>query len=793
MAVGQTEVKGAKIGALKNVARLRVLILSLAFVFAGLLVVVMSAVSSQQTSAQSALSFSVSPLEGLPGSPATALFYGYCTCTDAISLTWHFPDESEVTLGSVTLMNSRDGNFGIFIFNVPTSASPGTHLISAFPLGDTDDPTLVVGFTVTQAPTSTPTTPPTSTPTPPPPTSTPTTATPTQASTATTSTATPAPPPDFEITHLSRIRGNAVEINLTGYCECTDAVILILGGSVRGPDDLILGSFALESGSTNARFGVPTNISPGAYHIYAVPDGDTDDPTLSVEFTVLPPFFEINGGSNATSGFSGSHVRMLVGGYCECTDAVTLILGGSVRGPDDLILDSVTLESSASGSRRGGFNFNLPTNIPPGVYHIYMVPDGDTNDPTLSVEFTIIQTPTSTATAAPTSSPTSSPTPAATLSPTPIVIAAGDSGSDDDGDCGGEHCSRLDHPEPRTRELRHVAELPADVVTPIDISLDTAVVGSNFLLALLLALLFGTTQAAFDGTVEARERAFRGRLPRLTGWVGALRATELLSRFPRIAMLVLAPLVLIVYGLAFSILDSDHGVPSKELLFLVLSLGLSVGIIELGDDVGKWWWARRLGASSKFVFRPVNMAVAFGVAAASRVLAVVPGFIIGVPGGVEVDDDHSSQREKALFPMAGWIGVLVFATLAWILSAFLTVAASNGTRILGIEAPYIHDFLLIVWLTGIEIMFFDMVPWWGTGGHGLYRYSKVVWAVAFGLIGFMAWHTLLNPNANLIEVFSEARVGVVLAVIAVFSIGMLLFWLWQIRGLLSPSRSRRSG
>ena len=170
--------------------------------------------------------------------------------------------------------------------------------------------------------------------------------------------------------------------------------------------------------------------------------------------------------------------------------------------------------------------------------------------------------------------------------------------------CAERFCSQRVHAEPLSTELRHVAALPTDIVTPLDISLDPVVIGSNFLLALLLALLFGTTQAAFDGTVEGREKAFGGRLRRLTKWMGSLSALEVASRTPKLVLFLLAPAVLVLYGLLFSILDSDHGFPSKELLFLIISLGISLGIIELGDDIGQWSWARRLGAPTSFQFRP---------------------------------------------------------------------------------------------------------------------------------------------------------------------------------------------
>jgi len=114
-----------------------------------------------------------------------------------------------------------------------------------------------------------------------------------------------------------------------------------------------------------------------------------------------------------------------------------------------------------------------------------------------------------------------------------------------------------------------------------------------------------------------------------------------------------------------------------------------------------------------------------------------------------------------------------------VLAAGITAGAGNSTTLLGIDAPYLHDFLLIVWLAGIEVMFFDLIPWFDSGGQGLYRYSKPVWVIAFVAIGFAAWHTLLNPNGDLIAVFRDSRAGVVLTIVAVFVAALLFFWWWK--------------
>lgn len=398
-------------------------------------------------------------------------------------------------------------------------------------------------------------------------------------------------------------------------------------------------------------------------------------------------------------------------------------------------------------------------------------------------------TPGATATGTTTPKATATGAATGTATPTPATgqsqggqdsggqTAASEGSGNGDDECGEEFCPRLDRGETRGDTLRNVAQLPADVVRLQDVSLRAKVIGTNFLLALLLALLFGSAKAALDNTIEARESllgqrfgGIRGALRRLMGW-------NMVPRLRRVLMLVLVPLAVVAYGLLFTLLDPDHGFFSKEMTFLVISLGLSLGLIELADDVGRWLWALRLGAKTDFGLRPFNVVFAITAAGGSRLMSLVPGFIVGVPGGVEVEGEHLSERQRLLLSIAGWVGVLLIALLGWFGAAALSATLGNGDHILGISAPYLHGFLLIVYLAGIEVLFFQVLPWSGSGGEALFRYNRWAWAGLFLAVSFIAWQTLFNPNGSLIAVFSRASVVAVLAVVAIFDLGLL--WLWR--------------
>lgn len=410
-----------------------------------------------------------------------------------------------------------------------------------------------------------------------------------------------------------------------------------------------------------------------------------------------------------------------------------------------------------------------PTPVPPT-----QTPPDASATPTASPTAATAQSPTPSRTAVTTPSPTPSSTTLATATPSATPGPGASVAST--GRCPEQYCPRLDHAAPRSPELRHVAQLPADVVTPQDISLRWRVLGTNFLLALLLALLFGTTRAALDSSVDERESVFVSRLRGLGDTVRRRLGWDAASWLGPRAIVAIVLLTLAAYGAIFSILAPGHGFASRETLFLVVSLALSLGLVEVVDDLGQLAWAKRLRAPAHFSFHPANVSIAAVVAGASRLLAFVPGFMVGVPGGLHVDDSHLQPRQKLTIAFSGWVGVVAAGALAWMLAGLAASVLDDGTRVLGISAPYLHDTLLVMFLASVEVAFFEAVPWSGSSGHSLYRYSRAAWLAIFVTIAFVAWHTLFNPNGSLIAVFSRVHVVAILVAVALFDAVLLYFW-----------------
>ncbi len=137
--------------------------------------------------------------------------------------------------------------------------------------------------------------------------------------------------------------------------------------------------------------------------------------------------------------------------------------------------------------------------------------------------------------------------------------------------------------------------------------------------------------------------------------------------------------------------------------------------------------------SHKFVAQRYGFWAEFRVWPMGLVLALVTamiGFIFAAPGATYIDGSNISQEENGKISLAGpMTNVLVAAV-------FLPIwLASNDlfTFFLGFEGMYINVFLAL----------FNLLPIMPLDGAKVFKWNKVVWGVAFVLLG-AAFVLLLN-------------------------------------------------
>lgn len=357
--------------------------------------------------------------------------------------------------------------------------------------------------------------------------------------------------------------------------------------------------------------------------------------------------------------------------------------------------------------------------------------------------------------------------------------------------------TRPAHPRYRSGPVELYNALP----TPLQISTDPRVVGTNLFVAILVALLFGLTSTVLNDTLNANRDVFdNSRLGRALaalkraigaatrrlgtvalpgGRAGAEEATAAAGRRPRIRDIVQVGLFLVVTALIACFLEPSFRFltwPSVGVFFAML---LSVGLVNMTYEGSQVVAARRFRLDAALRLNPIGILVALGCVLLSRAVGFVPGYLYGVAGGYALGAaaDLSRRREAAIGGTA-LASTLLLALLAWGLTipTSLLIDAVGDSKLLAGLFGSLQDGLLTIFFVGLEVVFLEMFPLRPTNGAVLFQWSKVVWGAAFGVVGFIALHTLLTPDSAYLDTVRNNSLGLLLGMLALYS--ALTFGLW---------------
>jgi len=103
------------------------------------------------------------------------------------------------------------------------------------------------------------------------------------------------------------------------------------------------------------------------------------------------------------------------------------------------------------------------------------------------------------------------------------------------------------------------------------------------------------------------------------------------------------------------------------------------------------------------------------------------------------------------------------------LAAFVLLGpASQQAALGGWAGSFLNTVLAVVFVSGIEGLFFAMLPLTFMHGNVVYRWSKVGWALAFGTGVFLWWQLLLNRDHAYAESLRQTNVQLVIFTLVFF-------------------------
>jgi Tol biopolymer transport system component len=292
-------------------------------------------------------------------------------------------------------------------------------------------------------------------------------------------------------------------------------------------------------------------------------------------------------------------------------------------------------------------------------------------------------------------------------------------------------------------------------------------------LAVVLALLFGVFGLLIYDTFEAHEKDLQRWLGPLNhvlraGDIGRDRLLQVFSGLGVgwVADLVEIGLALLIFGLVYSFLDPSFSLSNPDLVPLILGLALSVGLVNLLDDIAKLIYLRRVGARAVVRVHNANFVIAALMVLISRGASLQPGILAVGPGGLEGEE----KGDPFLLNLFGTLGYGIPAIVAWLLLIPFSPKGAEGTSL------WLATVLSMIFAIGLQMALFEMIPIPGFYGQVIFHKSRVVWFVMLAVFGFLFMQTQLNPDGEFLGAFNKSNVIWLTIFTLVFCLFSAGFW-----------------
>jgi len=190
--------------------------------------------------------------------------------------------------------------------------------------------------------------------------------------------------------------------------------------------------------------------------------------------------------------------------------------------------------------------------------------------------------------------------------------------------------------------------------------------------------------------------------------------------------------------------------------------------------------ARRMKLAAKVGLYPGQLGVAVIWVAVSRVFAFKPGLILGSPGGLKLDGQGPSERQKFWMEVFGVLSLVILGAFAWVLVFFLpeigaqSWAAGFFKTAKGFVSG-LQDWSLAIFAVAVQGIFFALLPRPKSFGLELLKKQRFAWGAAFAISSFVFIYTLLNKQKSIMDLTTNMIITVVLiGVLALLAFGYRL-------------------
>lgn len=304
---------------------------------------------------------------------------------------------------------------------------------------------------------------------------------------------------------------------------------------------------------------------------------------------------------------------------------------------------------------------------------------------------------------------------------------------------------------------------PESVPGPKQFSYDPIVIGTNLLFALLLALIVGLASFLFNNILEGngdKINAFVKKIP----IIGRLEAESHKKKsFLRVFSLIV---VLVLFAITASYLSPNFSLAELKNLGVLTVAIISVTLATFAKDFSRYFMAKKWSWEALFKPNVMGLLLAIGCVAVSRYFEISPGYLFGIPMGLFILSNQFEKKEKAgRFEFGGLFLMLISAFVIWFITPF--------------TEPYevINDLFNLLYVIVLEGVFFELFPLTFLPGAAIYNWSKGVWAASFGVVSFLLFHTLFNPNGSFGTIQQQTPTYMTIILLLIFAAFSFLLWL----------------
>jgi hypothetical protein len=345
-------------------------------------------------------------------------------------------------------------------------------------------------------------------------------------------------------------------------------------------------------------------------------------------------------------------------------------------------------------------------------------------------------------------------------------------------------------PAPSPEETDPLPAFVRSIPGPQGATLDVNVVATNLVLTALVVLLFGLTSAVFNSTIDDNRDDISAAFKRLAARFGLItapafalnRAAKAATERAGLSTAARVAIVLAVTGLIYGFLSPDFGLNTQSLfLFIALVIGLGFGTY-LQEGGSTLLAVRRYHVDSSVRLFGAGIGVAIVCVLASRLAGLQPGFVYGfIASSVILAPVALDRRASANLVILPSVALLAASLVAWIAMGPLHAAAARDGSWFNVLADTVAASIFV---GGLEGVFYSMIPLTFMDGAVVWRWSRVAWAVIFGVTTFLFWQLVINQYAAYLDAFKQPTVLAILVILAVYgtlTVGTWLYFRWRRR------------